>query len=324
MVKVSVDFHEIYQLSLNIRDIDPTYTVGDMALRRMEIIRKLEEAGVMDMNQMLDFPLLPQRIAVISSPTAAGYGDFLAQLLNNPGGYTFQYELFPSLMQGNQTAASIIQSLDLIARKMELFDLVIIIRGGGSKMDLTGFDDFELGYMVTQFPLPVVTGIGHERDDTILDLVAHTRCKTPTAVAEFLISRLEEVDDLLGNFTIRLAESTRNRLRLESQRISDLTRTLPKRIQQHISRQEVLLNNKQNRTKQAVHLLWKTLLHRLELHEEQVRLLDPTRILAKGYSLTYHHGQLIKERGLLKEGDPIVTRLHKGELHSKVSNRSGK
>lgn len=217
LVNVSVEFHELYGYSLNIRDIDPTYTLGDMARRRLEIIARLNADGVFDMNKGLELPLVPQRIAVISSPTAAGYGDFVDQLINNEHGYKFHLKLFPAVMQGIQAEASIIGALEQVFLYEGFFDAVAIIRGGGSQADLSCFDNYNLAYFITQFPLPVITGIGHEKDDSIIDLVAHTRLKTPTAVAGFLISSLAafetNLDGLKGHFNEavgQLLADTRN------------------------------------------------------------------------------------------------------------------
>ena len=188
LVLTSVEFHPAYGLSLNIKDIDPTYTIGDLVRRRREIVRQLVEAGVMQMNKELELPLVPQRIAVISSATAAGYQDFVTHLENNPQGFYFFHKLFEAYMQGSEAVPSILNALNQIFEQEELFDAVVIIRGGGATADLSCFDNFDLAYTVAQFPLPVITGIGHEKDDTIIDLVAHTRLKTPTAVAEFFVS----------------------------------------------------------------------------------------------------------------------------------------
>jgi len=188
LVQVTVEFHEVFGLSLNIKDIDPTYTLGDLVRRRNEIISKLKEDGIFDMNKELPLPEVPQRIAVISSATAAGYQDFVNQVENNSQGFVFCYKLFEAYMQGAGAATSIIDALERIFNYLDFFDVVIIIRGGGAQADLTCFDNYELAANVAQFPLPVLTGIGHEKDETITDMVAHTRLKTPTAVAEFLIS----------------------------------------------------------------------------------------------------------------------------------------
>lgn len=194
LINVTVEYHELYGLSLNVKDIEPSYTIGDLELQRLKIIKQLTDDGVIDMNKQLSFPLVPQKIAVISSKTAAGYEDFINQLENNSYGYKFYYTLFDSSMQGANTEDSIIKSLDKIYENEHIFDLVVIIRGGGSKSDLSSFDSYNLAYNITQFPLPVVTGIGHERDNCVVDIVAYSRQKTPTAVAEFIINKTNEFD----------------------------------------------------------------------------------------------------------------------------------
>lgn len=200
LVKVSIEFHELYGYSLTVLDIDPAYTLGDMIRKRMEIIRQLKEEGVFTLNKELPLPTLPKRIAVITSPTAAGYEDFINQLANNKAGYPFYPKLFPALMQGERTEESVIAALDRVYRYADCFDVVVIIRGGGATSDLNSFDSYLLAANCAQFPLPIITGIGHERDDTILDMVAHTRMKTPTAVAEFLVGQMDkaagEVEEL--------------------------------------------------------------------------------------------------------------------------------
>jgi len=216
LVNVTVEFHEQYGLSLNIKDIDPVYTLGDIARKRFEIIARLEAEGIINMNRELDFPLVPQRIAVISSESAAGYGDFVNQLFNNTNGYKFKLKLFQAYMQGTKAEDSITRAMDAIYSNVEKFDVVVIIRGGGSKAELGCFDSYQLSYYITQFPIPVITGIGHERDESIADIVAHTHLKTPTAVAEFLINRVSEfeinINDLFERFSSFISESLNDKL----------------------------------------------------------------------------------------------------------------
>ncbi len=212
MVSVKVEFHERYGFSLNIIDIEPSFTLGDLARRRMEIIKKLEEAGVIDMNKEVELPLVPQRIAIISSDTAAGYGDFIDQLNSNPSAYQYHTQLFSAAMQGSEAGKSIINALDKIAEQENHFDIVVIIRGGGAKTDLSSFDDFDLAYYITQFPLPIIAGIGHERDESVVDLVAHTSCKTPTAVAEFIIQQADYFISDLEELRHSILESSREQL----------------------------------------------------------------------------------------------------------------
>lgn len=235
LVQVTVTFHELYGYALNVVDINPAYTVGEMALRRKEILRQLEEDGIMDLNKELPLPRVVRRVAIISSATAAGYGDFCNQL--EQSGYDFQFSLFPALMQGDRVEESVIAALDQIATELDQWDVVVIIRGGGAVTDLNGFDSYLLAANVAQFPLPVLTGIGHERDDTIVDLVAHLRLKTPTAVAAFLIERrgqeMAQVDDLRR----RLVEAVRQRLHKEGQRQERVASHLTLAVSQQLAMQ---------------------------------------------------------------------------------------
>ena len=229
LLQAKVEYHEVYGLSLNIRDIDPVYTLGDLARQRREIIRRLQEDGVFEMNKELELPLVPQRLAVISSPTAAGLQDFLDQLHNNSHQFVFYTKLFPAVMQGSEAPRSIMSALDRIYEYEDLFDAVVIIRGGGAQLDLACFDQYELAFTVAQFPLPVITGIGHDKDDTVIDLVAHTRMKTPTAVAEFLISgalrfwqELKEIENHFGELISDQLEDHKNRLTEATDQLHDL------------------------------------------------------------------------------------------------------
>ena len=224
LIKIAVEYHEVYGLSLVINDIDPAFTIGEMAVRRKQIIRKLEQEGVFAMNKELNFPILPKRIAVISSKNAAGYSDFLKHLNGNSYGFTFQTALFDASMQGTETEKSVIDALDRISDHIELFDVVVIIRGGGSQTDLSWFDNYKIAYLITQFPLPVITGIGHEKDITITDMVAYNSLKTPTAVADFIVNSVSETDNYLvemGNSISELSLSviSENREKLDRNRM---------------------------------------------------------------------------------------------------------
>lgn len=224
LAEVSISFHELYGYSLTVNGIDPTYTLGDLARRRREIIRQLEEDGVINLNKELPLPRIIRRIAIISSKTAAGYGDFCHQL--EQSGYAFETSLFPATMQGNQVETSIIAALDRIAAESGRWDVVAIIRGGGATTDLSGFDSYLLAANVAQFPLPILTGIGHERDDTVIDLVAGKRLKTPTAVAAFLIERRSDEKELLHDLTQRLTQAAERLVQAETQRLGNLSQRL--------------------------------------------------------------------------------------------------
>jgi len=226
MVAVKVDFHERYGFSLNIIDIEPSFTIGELARRRIEILKKLEDDGVISMNHDLELALVPQKIAIISSETAAGYGDFIDQLNNNPAGYQYYTKLYQATMQGPEAGASIIQALDRVADQESFFDVVVIIRGGGAKTDLVSFDDYDLGYFITQLPLPVIAGIGHERDESVVDLVAHTSCKTPTAVAEFLIQQADYFSSDLEELKKGIVNSSRDKLQEQKELMVNLLQTV--------------------------------------------------------------------------------------------------
>lgn len=257
LVQVSVEYHPAYGLSLNIKDIDPTYTLGDLARRRNEILRQLQEAGVADMNRELSLPLVPQRIAVISSATAAGYQDFVNQLDNNPYHFRFSHELFEAYMQGSEAVPSILKALDQIFRREEEFDAVAIIRGGGSTVDLSCFDNFDLAFTIAQFPIPVITGIGHEKDDTIVDFVAHTRLKTPTATAEFFIGGalafFQKITELEREISLRVRET----LNAENERLQDFASSLSEITQDRMHRLNLELQKTGHRVKQGVtHMIY--------------------------------------------------------------------
>ena len=234
LVLVRIEFHEVYGLSLNISDIDPSYTLGDQEKKRLEIIRMLKEDGIFTMNKELPFPLVPQKIAVISSATAAGYRDFQDQIDNNPYGYRFSCVLFQSVMQGQQAESSLISSLERVFSLEHLFDAVVIVRGGGSKADLACFDNYELASHIAQFPLPVLTGIGHEQDESVADLVAYQQLKTPTAVAEFLIDRILAFESLLDGLQEKFILTTTNIILGEHSRISRLEQELVVGLQNKI------------------------------------------------------------------------------------------
>lgn len=210
LVKVKVEYHEIYGLSLIITDIDPSYTIGEMAMKRQLIIKRLEEEGVFTMNKEVDFPVAPQRIAVISSKNAAGYSDFINHLTGNNSGYVFYTFLIETVMQGIETEQSIMKALDKIALNISLFDVVVIIRGGGSQSDLSWFDNYNIAYYVTQYPLPVITGIGHEKDTSVTDMVAFQSLKTPTAVADYLIDRMTEAENNIMELSTGITNISQN------------------------------------------------------------------------------------------------------------------
>lgn len=241
LVQVLVEFHPSFGLSLNIKDIDPVYTVGDMALQRKEIISRLQHEGVFDMNRELQLPLVPQKIAVISSATAAGYQDFMNQLETNEFGFRFYVKLFQAVMQGVEAVPSIIRALEKIYRYDDFFDAVVIIRGGGATADLSSFDNYDLAFHITQFPIPIVTGIGHEKDDTIIDLVAHTRMKTPTAVAEFLVNGVERFYEKLLQLESEVVLLVRTQIETKQDYLDHLANNLQQQVISFINEKDIQL-----------------------------------------------------------------------------------
>ena len=320
LVQVTVSFHELYGYSLTVQDIDPTYTLGDMARRRREILKQLEEEGVLTLNKELEMPVLPQRIAVVSSPTAAGYGDFCHQLKNNSRGFFFHTELFPALMQGDRVEESVLSALDAILNRQEDFDAVVIIRGGGATSDLSGFDTYLLAAACAQFPLPIITGIGHERDDTVLDSVAHTRVKTPTAAAEYLINCMDLAADELEVLISQLHESVRSRLTEEHRKLISYRNRIPSAVVRRVSDAKLALLTTRTDISLAVQTLLSRQRHRLELLQQRLADASPEKMLARGYSITLKDGKVVKNGDVLQLNDEIVTRLYQGEIVSIVTD----
>ena len=296
LLKVYAQFHEAYGFSWIVTDIDPTYTLGDMARKRQEIIRQLKEEGVFDLQRELCIPRFAKRIAVISAAGAAGYGDFCRQLEENEYGFKFEVTLFPAIMQGEQVESSVVAALNQIYDCIRDFDVVVIIRGGGATSDLSGFDTLALAENVAQFPLPIITGIGHDRDESILDMVANTQVKTPTAAAALLIDNLRQVLERMNEAQQRITMAINQRLANQKTRLSNLQTLIP------VLAQRTLTNAR----------------HRLELIELKLQSHDPQLQLKRGFSITLHNGRAVHDPTLLKEGDEIETRVEKGTIRSVV------
>lgn len=318
LLKVYPQFHEAFGFSWIVTDIDPTYTLGDMARKRQEIIRQLKEEGVFDLQKELTLPLFCQRIAVISSETAAGYGDFCNQLADNPYGFQFQTQLFPAIMQGEGVEQSIINALERIYDQP--FDCVVIIRGGGATSDMSGFDTLALAEHVANFPLPIITGIGHDRDESILDMVSHTRVKTPTAAAALLIDHLKEVLDTVNNAQNSITRLVQQKLSTLSTQLSSVSEAIPRLFSIVKTRQEAKIDALQQRLPMLIERRFLAESHRLQLMEEKLKALDPQLLLKRGYSITLHKGRAVKDATTLKAGDEIETRLAQGLIHSIVKS----
>lgn len=314
----SIEFHELYGFSLNIKDIDPTYTMGDLEKKRQEIIHRLEKEGVIDMNKSLDIPLVPQKIALISSDTAAGYGDFTKQIENNIYNYQFHIKLFPAVMQGDQAESSIISALEKIFMRESEYDLVMIIRGGGSKADLSCFDSYCLSLNVAQFPLPVITGIGHERDESITDIVAHTKTKTPTAAAEFLIIRFANFEADLVQSQEKIIKQAEQIIKEEKIRIENHQIDIRQFCTLFNERNINLLNKLEEELLAAIKEYISNKKHELELFEKSTGFLDPQLILKRGFSITTKNGKVIKSKTGIFLNDILITKLSDGDITTRV------
>ncbi len=304
MLCVQVTMHEVYGYALNVVDVDPSYTLGEMARRRREILQQLEADGIIDMNRELEMPLLPQRVAIVSAAGAAGYGDFCHQLEDNEWGVRFYTRLFPAVMQGERTESSVIEALERIFEHQEWFDVVVIIRGGGATGDLASFDSYDLASCVANFPLPVITGIGHDRDQTVLDRVAHTSVKTPTAAADLLIDMMADQVQRLQTLEKTLLDGTHGRIEREELRLTRLT--------QQVRGSHVTLGQQINRltlTGERIKMLAQQRIssdrQKLDYMAHAIDLVQPTNILKRGFSIVRAGGKAVRDANVVKKGTQL-------------------
>ena len=315
---VTPTFHEAYGFAYQVSDIDPDYTLGDIVRKRMEIIRQLKEAGIFDLQRELALPRFAQRIAVVSSAQAAGYGDFCHQIDDNSYGLSFSHELFAAIMQGEQVEQSVIAALDRINARIDEFDVVVIIRGGGATTDMSGFDTLALAENVANFPLPIITGIGHDRDECILDMVSYMRVKTPTAAATFLIDHLSEVYTALVSARERISRIAERHLAYEKMRLKQLADRIPTLFALTRERQTKRIDALAHRLDSAATQRLERERHRLQLVAQRAQAQDPIHILRRGYSITLHNGHALRSGDELADGDIIETRLEQGTLKSEI------
>ena len=327
LLKVYAQFHEAYGFSWIVSDIDPTYTLGDMARKRQEIIRQLKEEGVFDLQRELRIPTFAKRIAVISAQNAAGYGDFCRQLEDNDYGFRFEVTLFPAIMQGEQVESSIIAALNAIyeatvpdGSPSGPYDCVVIIRGGGATADLSGFDTLALAENVAQFPLPVITGIGHDRDESILDMVANTKVKTPTAAAALLIDNLRQVLDRINSAQQHLTTAISTKLSTLNVQLSSLQALIPTLALRTIGDQRHRIEMQENRLPVAIERRLTSQKHLLESLSLKLQGFDPQLLLSRGYSITLHNGRAVRDPRQLKVGDEIETKVEHGTIRSVVKS----
>ncbi|MCR5394562.1 MAG: exodeoxyribonuclease VII large subunit [Bacteroidales bacterium] len=317
LVQVQVSMHPEYGYSLNIVNIDPSYTLGEIQRIRMEILQRLRDEGMLDANRSLLLPRLTQRIAVISSATAAGYGDFCHQLEHNEYGVRLYTHLFPALVQGQQTEQSVIAALTKVYEYADLFDVVVIIRGGGAVSDLNCFDSYPLAAHVANFPLPVIVGIGHERDSTVLDVVAHTSVKTPTAAAALLIDRLAGELAQLEQWQHDVTDLSRGRIEREMLRVERLTNAV-RSSHLTLGQQQNRLSLLRDQIKLLLHARMEREKQRQEYLERSIEVVQPANILRRGFSITRQNGQSIKSASGIEPGSIIETETADGTLRSVV------
>ena len=340
LLNVRAQFHENYGFSWIVNDIDPNFTIGDMFAKRQKIIALLKAEGMFDANRQLDLPLFTQRIAVISSPTAAGYGDFCNHLASNEYGYFFKTTLFEAVMQGEGVESSVVAALERIYGDIDDFDCVVITRGGGATSDLSGFDALDLARNVANFPIPVITAIGHDRDESVLDMVSNTRVKTPTAAAAFLIDRLNNVDKRIDNCKTRLVNLSANFIDRENMRVRQLAANIMSLFTVMNTKHNAMLDllaakaanavagkikdekHKLDRARQSIASAWMICLnnkqHHIAMLQQKLEAADPMRILERGYTMTLKNGKVVASANDIAKDDVLVTRFKDGSLESKV------
>ena len=319
LLKVKLTFSELYGYALNVVDIDGSYTLGDQARRRQEILQRLEQDGIINDNKTLPLPTLLKRIAVVSSVTAAGYGDFCRQLLENEWGLAFRVQLFPAVMQGQHVPESISAALMQIADEAEAWDAVVVIRGGGATSDLSDYDSYSLAACVAQHPLPIIIGVGHDRDETVLDHVAHTSVKTPTAAAAFILEHQLEQLSLLRDLQQRIPLAASSRMQGEDRRLALLRQRLPSVVALRLQREHQRLERSSLLLPISATRVVTQEKHRLELLSQRLESLNPEVLLKRGYTITLLDGKIVTHTSQLAPGQSIVTRLQDGDVTSIIT-----
>lgn len=292
-IKIQVTYHERYGLKLNVLDIDPSYTIGQLEMQRQKIIERLRKEGVLHLNEGLPLPRVLQRIAVISSEQAAGYKDFVHQLDHNAYGYAYQYTLYQVAVQGVNVETEVCHALDQIAAGADQYDCAVIIRGGGSKLDLAGFDNFNIGYKIATSPLPVLTGIGHEIDNAVADIVAHTALKTPTAVADMLIEHNMQFDGSLSEMGIRLQQVATQVLQRYRYQLDQSMSNFLQRSTSLISRTDNILDAELQAIDLSTQARLRQVDQALDHHRSLMQVVDPVNTLRRGYAIVRQGGKAV-------------------------------
>lgn len=316
LAKVLVSYHELYGLSLQILDIDPSYTLGEVERQKQLTIAQLKADGVWDMNRELSMPYLVQRIAVVSSAAAAGYRDFMNEL--REGGYAFHCDLYDAVVQGNAAEESICAALEEVALKQELYDAVVVIRGGGSASDLSCFNSYRLCSYVAQFPLPVLTGIGHDKDTSVADMVAHTPLKTPTAVAAWLTDRMARIEGWLEDMSVQLKTLATAMTKREELRLERLSAEIKLQAATYCQRAEARLELMREQLFSLVERRLEREKSRLEVMQRSVEALSPKRIMELGFAVVRSGGKVLKRVGDAEAGAPIEVELADGTIKARI------
>ena len=320
LFQATVDFHERYGLKLTINNIDPSYTIGEMAVKRKEILESLALEGMIHRNKELEFPIVPQRIGIISSSTAAGYEDLMNHLINNSYGYVFTTRLYEAVMQGDRSEASVVDALGRCLEDAHLLDVVVIVRGGGGQIDLHCFDSYEIGKAIALLPLPVIAGIGHQRDVTVVDEVSNMRAKTPTAAADIIVTRLKDFEDRMNSLAYAMVNGVRKLTEATGDILSSLSRRLEISTGTELTENYHMLNTFIKGLKYSLKFI-QSERQLLKSSESNINHLDPRNILKRGYSITYNNGKTVKSVSDVEKGDSIRTVLYEGELVSTVESK---
>lgn len=318
LLEVQIVFDAVHGVALHILDIDPSFSLGEMERDKMETILRLKEEGLFDENKRLSLPLLPQRLAVISVETSKGYADFTSILGNNPNGYRFQWMLFPSILQGDVAVKGIITQLNRVRRAIDHFDAVVIVRGGGGDVGLTCYNHYDMARAIATFPLPVLTGIGHATNETVVEMIAHRNAITPTELANFLITRLDDFARPVNQAQQLIAARVKSRLSRERQQMDSTARMLSVLVNRSLERGENSINGLEIQLRQQIQLLFSKQQNRLESSENTIRLCSPDNVLKRGYSMLLKDGKAVSGIENISVNDEITAVLHDGQVKTKV------
>lgn len=316
--EASITYHPMYGMGLNIVDIDVSYVLGELEKEKKESIAKLKKEGLFDRNKKVPFPLLPKRIAIISVETSKGLSDFYKIIRNNPWGYKLECTLYPALLQGDKSIPSILNQLASIRDQMEEFDAVTIIRGGGGEVGLASYNNYQLAKAVAEFPLPVLTGIGHATNETVCEMVAYKNAITPSNLAEFLLQHFHDFSNILRAAEQQIAYRVERKFSAEREKISYSINTINWRSQNLMQRANQIIENNKVQVIAGSNRIFEEQRRHIANSKTIIKLADPVTILNKGFAMVWHNGKIVTSSTQINEGDTIVNQLRDGEVQSKV------